>query len=50
LSYNLVSKNLKISIQRTVILPVALYGGETLPLTLRDEKSLVGELEENRLL
>jgi len=36
----LVSKNLKIKIYRTVILPVVLYGCETWPLTLREERKL----------
>ena len=37
LSSNLLSKNLKIKIHRTIILPVVLYGCETLLLTLREE-------------
>ena len=40
LSSRLVSKNLKIKIYRTVILPVVLYGCETWPLTLREERKL----------
>ena len=35
LSSSLLSKNLKIKIYRTIILPVALYGCETWSLTLR---------------
>ena len=37
---NLLSKNLKIKIYKTVILPVVLYGGETWSLTLREECGL----------
>jgi len=39
LSSRLLSKNLKIKI-RTIILPVVLYGCETLLLTLKDERKL----------
>ena len=34
------SKNLKIKIHRTMILPVVLYGCETWSLTLREERKL----------
>jgi len=34
------SKNLKIKTYRTIILPVVLYGCETLSLTLREERKL----------
>jgi hypothetical protein len=37
LSSRLISKNLKIKIYKTVILPVVLYGCETWSLTLREE-------------
>ena len=37
---SLVSKNLKIKINRTIILPVVLYGCETWSLTLREERKL----------
>jgi hypothetical protein len=40
LSSRLLSKNLKIKIYRTIILPVALYGCETWSLTLREERRL----------
>jgi len=40
LSSRLLSKNLKIKIYRTLILPVALYGCETWSLTLREERKL----------
>jgi hypothetical protein len=36
----LLSKNLKIKIYRTIILPVVLYGYETWLLTLREERRL----------
>jgi hypothetical protein len=36
----LISKNLKIKIYKTVILPDALYGSETGSLTLREEHKL----------
>jgi len=36
----LASKNLKIKIYRTIILPVVLYGCETWSLTLREERKL----------
>ena len=38
LSSRLLSKNLKIKIYRTIILPVVLYGSETWSLTLREER------------
>jgi len=40
LSSRLLSKNLKIKIHRTTILPVVLYGCETWSLTLRTERKL----------
>jgi len=40
LSYSLVSKNLKIKIYRTIILPVVLYGCETWSLALREDRRL----------
>jgi len=40
LSSRLLSKNLKIKIYRTIILPVVLYGCETWSLTLRQERKL----------
>ena len=40
LSSRFLSKNLKIKIYRTIILPVVLYGCETLSLTLREERKL----------
>ena len=42
LSSRLLSKNLKIKIYRTIILPVALYGCETWSLTRRVERKLRG--------
>jgi len=36
----LLSKNLKIKIYRTIILPVVLYGCEAWSLTLREERKL----------
>ena len=39
-SSRLLSKNLKIKIYRTIILPVVLYGCETWSLTLREERKL----------
>ena len=48
LSSSLLSKNLKIKIYRTIILPVVLYGCETWPLTLREEHRL--RVFENRVL
>jgi len=39
-SFSFPSKNIKIKIQRTTILPVVLYGCETLSLTLREEHRL----------
>ena len=44
----LISKNLKIKIYRTIILPVVLYGCETWSLTLREERRL--RVFENRVL
>ncbi|KAJ4441578.1 hypothetical protein ANN_11434 [Periplaneta americana] len=40
LSSSLLSKNLKVRIYKTVVLPVVLYGCETWTLTLREEQSL----------
>ena len=48
LSSSLVSKNIKIKAYRTIILPVVLYGCETLSLTLREERRL--RVFENRWL
>ena len=48
LSSRLLSKNLKIKIYRTTILPVVLYGCETWSLILREERRL--RLFENRVL
>jgi len=48
LSSKLPSKNLKIKIYRTIILPVVLYGCETWSLTLREERRL--RVFENRVL
>ena len=47
LSSRLLSKNLKIKIYRTIILPVVLYGCETWLLTLREEGRLIMFSEEN---
>jgi len=44
----LLSKNVKIKIYRTVILPVLLYGCKTWSLTLREELRL--RVFENRVL
>jgi hypothetical protein len=44
----LLSKNLKIKIYRTIILPVVLYGCENWSLTLREERKL--RVYENRVL
>jgi hypothetical protein len=43
-----VSKNIKISIYKIIILPIVLYGCETWSLTLRDEHRL--RVFENRVL
>ena len=48
LSSSLPSKNLKIKIYRTIILPVVLYWCETWSLTLREERRL--RVFENRML
>jgi hypothetical protein len=48
LSSRLISKNLKIKIYKTVILPVVLYGCETWSLTLREENRQ--RVFENRVL
>ena len=40
LSSGLLSKNLKIKIYRTIILPIVLYGCETWSLILREERKL----------
>jgi hypothetical protein len=46
--FSVASKNVKIKIYKTIILPVALYGCETWSLTLREESSL--SVLENRVL
>jgi len=47
-SSSLLTKNVKIKIYRTIILPVVLYGYETWSLTLREERWL--RVFENRVL
>jgi len=47
-SSRLLSKNLKIKIYRTIILPVFFYGCETWSLILREERRL--RMFENRVL
>jgi len=47
-SSSLLSKNLKVKIYRTIILPVVLHGCETWSLKLREERSL--RVFENRVL
>jgi hypothetical protein len=48
LSSRLISKNLKIKIHKTAVLPVVLYGCETWSLTLREEHRL--RVLQNRVL
>jgi hypothetical protein len=48
LSSHLLSRNLKVNIYKTIILPVVLYGCETWSLTLREEHRL--RVSENRVL
>jgi hypothetical protein len=48
LSSHVLSKNIKIRIYKTIILPVVLYGCETWSLTLREEHRL--SVFENRVL
>jgi hypothetical protein len=48
LSSRLLSKTLNIKIHKTIILPVVLYGSETLSVTLREEHRL--RVLENRVL
>jgi len=48
LTFSLLSKNLKIKIYRTIILPIVLYGCETWLLTLREECRL--RVFESRVL
>jgi hypothetical protein len=48
LSSRLLSKNLKIRIYKTIILPVVLYGCEIWSLTIREEQRL--RVFENRVL
>jgi hypothetical protein len=47
-SSRLLSKNVKIRIYKTIILPVVLYGYETWSLTLREDHRL--RVFENRVL
>jgi hypothetical protein len=48
LSFRLLSRNVKVKIYKTIILPVVLYGCETWFLTLREEHRL--RVLENRVL
>jgi hypothetical protein len=48
LSYRLLSRNVKVEIYKTIILPVVLYGCETWSVTLREEHRL--RVFENRVL
>jgi hypothetical protein len=48
LSSRLLSRNIKVKIYKTIILPVVLYGCETWSLTLREEHRL--RVFENRVL
>jgi len=48
LSSSLLTKNLKIKIYRTIILPFVLYGCETWSLTIREERG--PRVFENRVL
>jgi hypothetical protein len=48
LSFRLLPKNVKVRIYKTIILPVVLYGCETLSLTVREEHKL--RVFENRVL
>jgi hypothetical protein len=48
LSSRLLSRNVKFKIYKTIILPVVLYGCETLSLTLREKHRL--RVFENRIL
>jgi hypothetical protein len=48
LSSHLLSKNVKVRIYKTIILPLVLYGCETWSLTVREEHKL--RLSENRVL
>jgi hypothetical protein len=48
LSSRLLSRNVNVKIYKTTILPVVLYGYETLPLTLKENHRL--RVFENRVL
>ena len=48
MSSQLLSKNIKLKIYKTVVLPVIFYGCETWTLTLREEKRL--QVFENKVL
>jgi hypothetical protein len=48
LSSNLLSKNLRIKINKTIILPVVLYGCETWSLTLSKKRRMI--IFESRVL
>jgi hypothetical protein len=48
LSSHLLSKNVKVRIYKTIILPLVLYGCETWSLTIREEHKL--RVFENRVL
>jgi hypothetical protein len=48
LSSRLLSRNIKVKIYKTIILPVVMYGCETWSLTLREERRL--RVFENRVL
>jgi hypothetical protein len=48
LSSRLLSRNVKVKLYNTIILPVVFYGCETWPLTLREEHKL--RVFENRVV
>jgi hypothetical protein len=48
LSSHLLSRNIKVRIYKTIIVPVVLYGCDTWSLTLREEHGLM--VFENRVL
>ena len=47
LSFWILSRNIKLRIYKTIILPVVLYGYETWSLTLKEEKKIASISEQN---
>jgi hypothetical protein len=50
LLFRLLSRNVKVKMYKTIILPIVLYGCETWSVTLREEHTSILKVSENRAL